>query len=121
MRRAPVGRLVMAGWLAVGTTGCAGWKMESVSPRELLRTGPVPAVRITKPDKSRVEVWNPTLVGDSITGNPTERAIARFYVPLSSVQTIETRHTSIGKTALAVLAVGAGIAAYAFLQSLNQP
>lgn len=110
--------------LAAGAGGCVGWRTESVSPRELLRGArdgqQLPAVRITKPDQTKVEIWSPTLAGDSIAGHPTERAIARFAIPLSSVQAIETRHTSLGRTLLAVLAVGGGIAAYAFLQSLNQ-
>jgi hypothetical protein len=100
-------------------SGCVGWRTEPVSPRELLSQGEVRAVRIVKPDNTRIEIWDPTLVGDSIRGHPTERAIARFTVPLSSVQSIETRHTSIGKTFLAVLGIGAGVVVYALIQSLN--
>ncbi|HLG06277.1 MAG TPA: hypothetical protein VI383_09015 [Gemmatimonadales bacterium] len=100
------------------------WRIETVSPRELLQRGgddgPIPAVRVTKPDQTRVEIWGPALVGDSIAGHATERAIARFYVPLSQVSLIETRHQSFGKTILFVLGVGAGVAVYALLQSLNQ-
>ncbi len=120
MQKDRVRRVLAVGWLLLSSTGCVAWRTETVSPRELLRSGDVPAVRVTKPDKSRVEMWNPVLSGDSISGNPTERAIARFSVPLSSVQGIETRRTSIGKTLLLVLGVGAGIAAYGLLQSLNQ-
>ena len=106
--------------LVLTSTGCVGWRPESASPRELLRGGEVNAVRIIKPDKTRVEMWSPTIVGDSITGHPTERAIARFTIPLSAVQSIETRHTSIGKTLLAALGIGAGVVVYALIQSLNQ-
>jgi len=103
----------------IGVTGCVGWRAESVTPRELLSDGEVRAVRVVKADNTRVEVWDPTLVGDTIRGHPTERAIARFSIPLNSVQSIETRHTSIGKTFLAVLGIGAGVVAYALIQSLN--
>jgi hypothetical protein len=106
--------------LVLTSTGCVGWRAENATPRELLRGGEVNAVRIIKPDKTRVEMWSPTIVGDSITGHPTERAIARFTLPLSAVQSIETRHTSIGKTLLAALGIGAGVVVYALIQSLNQ-
>jgi hypothetical protein len=124
----PMSRAVQARrpWIRLGTvlvlfsSGCAGWRTESVSPRELLQGGEVSAVRILKPDQTRVEMWGPNIVGDSITGHPTERAIARFTLPLSAVQSIETRHTSLGKTLLAALGIGAGVVAYALIQSLNQ-
>jgi hypothetical protein len=112
-------RILLAGWLALTATGCVGWRTERVTPRELLTGGKVTAVRVVKPDLTRVEVWGPVLVGDSITGHPTERAIARLTIPLSSVQSLETRHTSIGKTLLAALGVGAGVVLYALIQSLN--
>lgn len=111
---------LVSGVLVLTGAGCVGWRSESVPPRELLRGGEVNAVRIIKPDRTRVEMWSPTIVGDSITGHPTERAIARFTLPLSAVQSIETRHTSIGKTLLAALGIGAGVVAYALIQSLNQ-
>ena len=112
--------ITLVGVLVLAGSGCAGWRAESVSPKELLRGGDVNAVRILKPDNSRVEMWSPAIVGDSITGHPTERAIARYTLPLSAVQSIETRHTSIGKTLLAALGIGAGIVVYALIQSLNQ-
>jgi hypothetical protein len=113
-------RILVTGWLGLAATGCVGWRVEKVSPREVLRGGDVTAVRILKPDNTRIEMWGPTLVGDSITGHPTERAIARLTVPLSAVQAIETRHTSVGKTLLAALGIGAGVVVYGLIQSLNQ-
>ncbi len=110
--------MLMAGAM-IGATGCVAWRTEQVSPRALLSDKEIRAVRIVKPDNTRLEIWDPALVGDSIRGHPTERAIARFTIPLSSVQSIETRHTSIGKTFLAVLGIGAGVVAYALIQSLN--
>ena len=120
MRRGAMGRLLMITWLLPGSTGCVAWHTETASPRELLQARQEPALRVTKPDKSQVEMWNPVLVRDSIYGHPTERAIARFSVPLSAVQGVETRRTSFGKTLLLILGVGAGVAAYGLIQSLNQ-
>jgi len=120
MRAARARRVGAAAWLALMTTGCAGWRVESASPREVLRNPDVHAVRIIKPDRTKVEIYDPAIQGDSITGHPTQRAVARMMLPLSSVQTIATRHTSIGKTLLAGLAIAGGVAAYALLMSLNQ-
>lgn len=123
MSRAVLARrtgITLGSILVLISTGCVVWRTERVTPRELLRGGEVNAVRIVKPDKTRVEMWSPTIVGDSITGHPTERAIARFTLPLSAVESIETRHTSIGKTLLAALGIGAGVVVYALIQSLNR-
>jgi PBP1b-binding outer membrane lipoprotein LpoB len=113
-------RAALAAWLALMATGCAGWRVETAPPAEVVRNPDVHAVRIIKLDKSKVELYDPSLQGDTIVGHPTERAIAKVVMPISQVQTIATRHTSFGKTILAVLAIGGGIAAYAALQSLNQ-
>jgi hypothetical protein len=106
--------------LAVGATGCVSWRVETVSPRELLRGKDVPAVRVSRPDRSKVELYDPQLAGDSIVGHPTDRAIARVAIPLAQIQTIETRHHSLGKSLLAGLAIGGGVVLYELLQSLNQ-
>jgi hypothetical protein len=120
MRAVQAQRALAAGWLALATTGCAAWRVESVPPKELLKDPGVHAVRVTRADKSKVELYYPAIKGDSIVGHPTETAIARVVMPLSQVQTIATKHTSMGKTLLAVLAVGGGVALYGLLQSLNQ-
>jgi len=107
--------------LVVSASGCAGWKTESVPPQELLRGGhEVPAVRVIRQNNAQVELFDPVLVGDSIRGTPTERAIQRITVPLSDVRQIQSRRTSMGKTLLMVLAIGGGVAVYGLLQELNQ-
>ena len=116
----PAARALIMGWLTLTAAGCVGWRTEQITPRELLSSREVNAVRVVKPDNTRIELWQPNIVGDSITGHPTERAIARLTVPLSVVQSIETRHTSIGKTLLAALGIGAGVVLYGLIQSLNQ-
>ncbi len=108
-------------WLTLGASGCAGWSTTDVAPRELLRErGSVSAVRVVKRDSSRVELYDPVLVADSIRGATTQRAVARITVPLSDITEIAVRKTSLGKTALVVLAVGGGVALYALLMSLNE-
>lgn len=123
MRLVRAGRVVVATWMGLSLSGCTAWRVESVPPREVLKNPDVHAVRITSRDsaKTKIEVYDPAIVGDSITGHPTKLAVARIYVPLSHVQAIATQHKSIGKTALLVLGVGGAVALYALLQSLNPP
>ena len=120
MRAVHTRRVALAGLMAISATGCMGWRVEQVPPRELLKDRSIEAVRVTRPDKSKVEIWNPKLEGDSIVGHPTDRAIARLVMPLSQVETISTRHKSVGKTLVIGLGVIGAVAVYALLQSLNQ-
>jgi hypothetical protein len=120
MRAVQTRRVSLAGLVALSATGCMGWRVQQVSPRELLRDKSIEAVRVTRADKSRVEIWTPRIEGDSIVGHPTDRAIARLVMPLSQVETISTRYRSVGKTLVVGLAVIGAVAVYALLQSLNQ-
>jgi hypothetical protein len=123
MRLVRARRVVVTAWMSLGVSGCLTWRVESASPREVLQNPNVHAVRITSTDSTatKIEIYDPALVGDSIMGHPTKQAVARIYVPLSRVQSIATQHKSVAKTALLVVGVGAGIALYALLQSLNPP
>ena len=69
---------------------------------------------------NRVEIWDPTLQGDSIVGHPTERAIARLVMPLAQVETIAIRKKSVGRTLLIGFGIIGAITVYALLQELNQ-
>jgi hypothetical protein len=120
MRAVQSRRMVLAGLLMLSATGCMGWRVQQVPPRELLKDRSVDAVRVTRADKSKVEIYNPRIEGDSIVGNPTDRAIARLVMPLSQVETISTRYKSVGKTLVVGLAVIGAVAVYALLQTLNQ-
>lgn len=119
MRVVHAKRFGMAALLVLSAGGCAGWHTSDVTPRELLATKGIPAVRVTRADKSKVEIWNPVIQGDSIVGHPTETAIARLVMPLSQVNTIATRSASVSRTLLIGLGVIGAVAAYGLLQSLN--
>jgi hypothetical protein len=123
MRAVRARRVAVTAWITLTTSGCMAWRVESAPPREVLQREGLGAVRITSVDSTaaKVEIYDPTLVGDSISGHPTKQAVARIYLPLSQVRTIATQHKSIGKTALVILGAGAAVAVYALLQSLNPP
>ena len=120
MPAVPVRRIVVVAMMALTSAGCTGWQTTSVVPRELLATGGVPSVRVTRHDKSKVEIYNPVLKGDSIIGHPTDRAIARLVMPLSQVNTIATRHTSLSRTLLIGLGAVGAVFLWDLLQSLNK-
>ena len=121
MRAVRAQRVAVAVWLVAATSGCTVWKVEPVSPRQVLSNPKVTEVRIVSTDSLPIEIYDAKLVGDSIYGHPSKQAVARIYVPLSHVKTIATRHASVGRTALIVLAAGGAVALYALLQSLNPP
>jgi hypothetical protein len=117
-------RAVRARWVVLAalvslSTGCVAWRVQPVPPKQLLQDKSIEAVRVTRADKSKVEIYNPVIQGDSIVGHPTDRAIARLVMPISQVETIATRYKSVTKTMLAGLAVLGAVGAYALLQSLN--
>ena len=120
MRAVQARRLALASFVALSASGCLAWRVQPVAPRELLKDRSIDAVRVTRADKSKVEIYNPQIVGDSIVGHPTDRAIARLVLSLSQVETIATRYKSLGKTLLAGLAIIGAVSVYALLQSLNQ-
>jgi hypothetical protein len=119
MRAVPV-RMAAMMLMALAGSGCRAWRVETVPPRELLKTPGVEAVRVTRFDKSKVEIWDPVLQGDSIVGHPTERAIARLVMPLAQVETISVRKKSFGRTLLIGLGIVGAVTIYALLQELNQ-
>lgn len=123
MRAVRAKRVVAALWVFGAVGGCTTWKVQSAPPAEVLKNPDVHAVQVTSIDSARtkVEIYDPVLVGDSISGHPTKTAVARIYFPLSRVQAIATRRPSFGKTILIGLAVAGGIGVYALLQELNPP
>ena len=123
MQAARATRLIAAAWICLTASGCTAWKMQSTPATELLKDPDVRAVRVTSTDsaKTKVEIYDPVLQGDSITGHPTKTAVARIYFPLRRIGTIEIRRVSFGKTLLIGLAVLGGVGVYALLQELNPP
>ena len=67
-----------------------------------------------------MELYTPSVVGDSLKGLPTELAIRPVTIPLSEVASVATRHFSVGRSFLLVGVVVAGAFVYDWLMSLNQ-
>jgi hypothetical protein len=107
--------------LALPLSGCKSWRVESgVSPAEFVAKEHPERIQVRRTDKTTMELFNPSVVGDSLKGLPTELAIRPVTLPLSDVASVATRHFSLGKSALLVVAVVGGALIYDWLMSLNQ-
>lgn len=107
--------------LALPLSGCKSWHVETgVSPAEYVAKEHPEHIQVRKADKTTLELYSPSIVGDSIKGHPTELAIKPVTLPLSEVASVATRHFSVGKSALLVLGVVGGALLYDWLMSLNQ-
>lgn len=103
------------------TASCTGWRIQPVAPAEYIRTERPDRVRITRTDQTTVEVFAPVLVGDSIRGLPSEKAIRPIMIPLEEATQVAIRKFSIGRTALLIVTVAAGLFVYDQLMALNDP
>jgi hypothetical protein len=107
--------------MVLGVAGCKGWRVEPMPAARVIREQQPEVVRVERAsDSTRLVLYSPSIMGDSLRGLPTELAIRSVTVPLGDVRTLSTRRFSLGKTMLMVLAAGGGVALYQLLQSLNQ-
>lgn len=107
--------------LALPLSGCKTWQVQTgATPAEFVAQEHPERIQIIRTDKSKLELFSPTVVGDSLKGLPTELAIRPVIVPLADIATVATRHFSLGRSALLVVAVVGGAFIYDWLMSLNQ-
>jgi hypothetical protein len=102
-------------------SGCKTWQVQSgPTPAEFVETEHPERLQVRRTDNTTLELYNPTVAGDSIKGFPTELAIRPVTVPLTEIRAVATRHFSLGRTLLMVVAVGGGLFVYDWLMSLNE-
>jgi hypothetical protein len=109
-------------------SACARWQPATQPVPDLLAQKGVEELRVTRADSSRLVLYHPVLVGDSLVGTRSRRTPATPFadtearradgpevtLPLSDVRQVETRQARTGRTLLLVL----GIAAVASLAAL---
>jgi len=94
---------------------CYNWHTSEVGPTEYLGTERPDVVRVTLADGSVVQIEDPHVIGESITGVLPPQGRGRemeplpVTVPAGAVRTMEVRELSAPRTAIAaaVVAVGA--------------
>lgn len=112
--------LHLCGALAVLLMGCQSWRVQPVTPVDYVRTARPEHIQVIRTDQTMVEMHGPVVVGDSLRGLRTAKAIRPFTVPLEEVERVAIRKFSLGRTALLVLSVGGGLFVYDQLMALNQ-
>ena len=89
-------------------TACTGWRVQEAVPQHAAE------LRITLADGHRLSLRKPQVIGDSLVGfatqehgSPSERVRVAFLA--ADVQRVEGRKLDAGKTALALIGLGAVI------------
>ncbi len=98
--------MLMAGQIG----GCTGWRLETVSPAEVIARDKPSVVRVQYEDEQHEVLYQPEVRGDSLVGRsePGAREADRT-VALADVTSVATRHVSGGRTTGLVLGlVGIG-------------
>ena len=98
-----MGRVGLTFWVAA-SAACTSWRVEEVSPAQLISEDNPSHLRVTLKDGSRVEMEHPETVGDTLVSRiqdplPSGSGSSTERIPFSYVARIETKHTSPGKTA----------------------
>ena len=107
--------------LALPLSGCKTWRVQTgATPAEFVAKEHPDRIQVRRSDKTTQELFTPSVVGDSLKGMPTELAIKPIMIPLSEITSVATRHFSLGRSGLLVLAVVGGALIYDWLMSLNQ-
>ena len=116
--------MIRAG-LVLLLVGCTSWHTASVSPSVLLSTEHPGKVRVIRPDRSKLVVYQPTIEGDSLVGvtyllvdkdstvapgNPKTSVVqAPAVLALDDIQQIQSRGFSLGRTLVLAGGVSLGV------------
>jgi hypothetical protein len=104
MRRA-LSLLVSMSWLL---NACTSWQAEQVAPAAYIDAQHPGTVRLTLQDSTRLTLYSPVVMGDSIAGAAGDDS-SHHAVDQRDVRTFEVRRTSAAKTVGLVLGVAAGL------------
>jgi hypothetical protein len=108
----------MPAFCALITTACATWQTEarpvSHVVAEASQDGLDPQVRVELASGQRLEIYTPSVVGDSIIGlseRPTDLKAKHVAVATSDIQSVARRKTSAGLTLVTLGVIGAVVLA----------
>ena len=110
-------------WTMLATTmlaACTSWKVQTVSPEQLIAAEHPSAVRVQRQDGSRVVVNSPRIATDSLLGmtdrrSPVTADRSPVSVPLADISQVAVRHISVGSTVVGLFGLGLVATAGAFL------
>jgi hypothetical protein len=99
--------VLMAGQLSACTT----WRLETLSPADVIRTERPTALRVERQDGHREVLYQPQVQGDSLMGRRAEDdKMSNRALALMDVKHVATRHVNPGRTAGFVIGTGLFIA-----------
>jgi hypothetical protein len=78
------------------SAGCHSWQTVGPTPAEYLQGHQVEAARITRTDGTVLELQNPRVAGDSLTGQLA--GSPPMSLPLTEVDSLAVRKTDAGET-----------------------
>ncbi len=115
--RRAAGVILLAAWLP----GCVTWRTVSVTPAPYLAEQRPEKVRLVTTDSQVVELRYPRILRDSLVGDqPVGNTNRRAAVAMADVVAVRRSHFDLGRTALAVVAIGAGGALLLLLANASQ-
>ena len=113
--------ILMAGQIG----GCTAWRLETVSPAEVIARDKPSVVRVQYADEQQEVLYQPEVRGDSLSGRyePDAREADRT-VALADVTSIATRRVSGGRTTglvLGLVGVGAVVGSLIAIGNMQGP
>ena len=101
--------------IALTTTACTSWHAQTGPAPSAIeaRSGSHDAVRLIFRGGSFADIYEPQLVGDSIIGMSAPAAAPsreRVAFATADVQSVATKQVSVGRTVLALAAIGLAVA-----------
>jgi len=102
--------------------GCTAWRVETLSPAELIDQRHPGEIRVQRGDGRSEVLYSPEVDGDSLLGRgnwdakQSDRAMA-----LSDVKGVATRHVSAGRTVALVAGLGAVVGVLIGVASMQGP
>ena len=97
--------------LGLQVGACAGWRPETLSPADVIRTEHPAQVRLELSDGRHEVLYRPALQGDSLLGRRAEHdTMSTRALSLTEIREMATRHVSAGRTVALVVGIGAIVA-----------
>ncbi len=108
-----VRRLIACILLPCYLVACSPWTTQEASPQQVIQDEQPDKVRVTLTDGSQVEVYEPVVSGDTLTGSVDGE---QRSIPLADVSALEVRKTNallttafVFGTIVGLLAIAVGI------------
>jgi hypothetical protein len=108
--------------LPVYVASCMSWRVEPVSPAQVVVQDQPSAIRVTMNDGSRFELESPVVSGDSLLGLAKSKSFAQRGVLLADISKVEIRKGDALKTVGLVVGLGmlfVGIATLGYYASCD--